>query len=508
MIVEALQERQTIQREIGAAVRHSLVYGLGSVAVKGLGFLMIPFYTHYLSPADYGILEILDLSISVFGMFLNMGITAALLRSYTAAQSPQQKRRAVSTAFLFVAATAIATFCLSVGLVRPASHMLLGPGVPSKYLLISLSSFVLAYVVNLPRTYLRALESSRAFVTVDVVSLFLILLLNIFFIAVLKMGLMGILMSALIVAAMQAVGLSAWMLRRVGIGFSRPLMREMLQFGLPLILSNLALFTLNFSDRFFLQHLRSLDVVGIYAVGYKFGFMMNYLLVQPFYVMWQSRMYLIHEQPDHPKIFGQIFVLYSALLTYAALCLAVLSPEIIRVMVDPKFRSSQAVIPVVAAAYVLYGVGYYAQLGMFLTRKTHLVGIVSASAAVLNLVLNYFLILHFGMLGAAWSTLLTFAVFLAGSYAVGQRTLKLPLAAPRVARALLLGLAFYLSSCLWTPASMAVSLPLKTVLLLVFPVVLWKARVFSAAEMETLIAARDGVLASVSGRRTAKAVSA
>ncbi len=122
-------------------------------------------------------------------------------------------------------------------------------------------------------------------------------------------------------------------------------------------------------------------------------------------------MYLIHEQPDHPKIFAQIFVLYSVLLTYAGLALAVLSPEIIHFMVDPKFRSSQAVIPIVAAAYVFYGLGYYAQLGMFLTNKTHLVGAVSAAAAGLNLLLNYFLILHFGMLGAAWSTLLTFAAF-------------------------------------------------------------------------------------------------
>ena len=53
--MEVIQEPQTIQREIGTAVRHSVVYGLGSVAIKGLGFLMVPFYTRYLNPADYGI---------------------------------------------------------------------------------------------------------------------------------------------------------------------------------------------------------------------------------------------------------------------------------------------------------------------------------------------------------------------------------------------------------------------------------------------------------------------
>jgi O-antigen/teichoic acid export membrane protein len=508
-MVDAIQERQTIHREIGTAVRHSLVYGLGSVAVKGLGFLMVPFYTHYLNPADYGVLEILDLSISLLGMFLNMGITAALLRSYAGAKSPEQKRQTVSTAFLFVVATAAITFLFSVWLVRPASHLLLGPGVPSKYLLLSLSSFILGYIVNLPRTYLRALEASGAFVMVDVVALFLMLLLNIYFIAVLKIGLMGILLSALLVAGLQVVVLSVWTLRRVGIGFSGQLMREMVGFGLPLILSNLAMFTLNFSDRFFLQHLRSLEVVGIYAVGYKFGFMMNYLLVQPFLVMWQSRMYLIHAQPDHPKIFGQLFVLYSALLTYGALGLAMLSPEIIHMMVDARFRSSQAVIPIVAAAYVFYGLGYYAQLGMYLMGKTHLVGVLSAATAGLNLVLNYFLILHFGMLGAAWATLISFAAIAVGSYYISQRALRLPLAVDRVGRALILGAGFYLLTCLWSPASLALALLIKTVLLLVFPIVLWKARVFSAAEMETLAAAREGIRAAMSRRLGAgKAVSA
>jgi O-antigen/teichoic acid export membrane protein len=492
------QERQAIHREIGTAVRHSLVYGLGSMAGKGLGFLMVPFYTHYLSPGDYGVLEILDLSISLLGMFLNMGITAALLRSHAAAKSPEQKRRTVSTAFLFVVATAAVTLVLSLLLVRPTSHLLLGPGVPSKYLMLSLTSFIFGYVINLPRTYLLALEASKAVVLVDTVALSLILLLNIYFIAVLKIGLTGILMSALVVGGLQLVVLSVWMLRRVGIGFSGALMHEMVGFGLPLILSNLAMFTLNFSDRFFLQHLRSLEIVGIYSVGYKFGFMMNYLLVQPFFVMWQSRMYLVHKQPDHAKVFGQIFVLYSVLLTYGALGLAVLSPEIIRIMVDVRFTSSAAVIPIVAAAYVFYGLGFYAQLGMFLKGKTRLVGGVSAAAAALNLALNYVLVLHYGMLGAAWATLIGFAAIAVGGYWLSQRVFRLPLAIDRVGRVLILGVGFYLLAYLWTPASLALTLLIKTVLLLVFPLVLWKARVFSTAEIETLAAAKDSIQATMS----------
>jgi len=103
---------------------------------------MLPFYTHFLNPADYGVLEILDLSVSLFGMFLNMGMTTALLRSYASAKSEEEKQTAVSTAFVFVIVTGFLAFCLIVGLVRPVSVMLFGPNVPPTYLLISFTSFI------------------------------------------------------------------------------------------------------------------------------------------------------------------------------------------------------------------------------------------------------------------------------------------------------------------------------------------------------------------------------
>src|SRR4051794_36113817 len=59
------REPETVASEIQTAVRHTAVYGVGSIVIKVLSFLMLPFYTHYLTPADYGVLEILDLSMSL-----------------------------------------------------------------------------------------------------------------------------------------------------------------------------------------------------------------------------------------------------------------------------------------------------------------------------------------------------------------------------------------------------------------------------------------------------------
>jgi O-antigen/teichoic acid export membrane protein len=495
-MVKPVQERETILKEILTAVRHTAVYGLGSVLAKAIGFLMLPFYTHYLNPRDYGVLEILDLSVSLFGMVLHMGIATALLRSYGMAPTAAEKKATASTGFLFAAVTGILTFFVLAPAVPSVSRMLLGPGVPSRYLLLSFGSFILGYIGNMPRTYLRAREASGTFTAVETAGLLVMLALNIYFIAFLKIGLVGILLSAVLVNSAQTLGLSIWMLRDVGLRFKGSLLRHMAAFGLPLILSNVALFALNWSDRFFLQHLRSLDTVGIYAVGYKFAFMLNYLLVQPFYVMWQSRMYNIYARAEHPKIFGQIFVLYSLLLIYAALALSVLSPEVVHLMAGTKFEGARDVIPIVSLAYVFCGVGYYVQLGLYLTGNTKKVGMISVVAAVINLALNYVLIFYFGMLGAAWATLLGFIAIAAGSYWLSQRALPLPLGANRVAAALLIAIMLYVV-CLKAGSALPLALTTKVACLLVFPLIVWKSGLLSEAELGTLASAKEKTMAGV-----------
>ena len=60
-------ESAAIASEIATAVKHSIVYGLGGILTKALGFFLLPLYTHYLTPRDYGMFELLDLTMSLLG---------------------------------------------------------------------------------------------------------------------------------------------------------------------------------------------------------------------------------------------------------------------------------------------------------------------------------------------------------------------------------------------------------------------------------------------------------
>jgi O-antigen/teichoic acid export membrane protein/glycosyltransferase involved in cell wall biosynthesis len=496
-MTEATQEPTNALKEIGTAVRHSAIYGLGNILAKALGFLMLPLYTHYLAPRDFGLFELMDLSISVLGMVLQMGIAPALLRSYAAASTPAEKKKAVSTVYIFAGSTGLVTFLCGLILVRPVSNMLFGSEVPSNYLLLSFSSFVLSYVAGPFRIYLRAREASAKLVTLDTASTLLIFALNIFFVAGLKIGLLGVLMSPLIVNTIWTI-VAGGSLLGIGLHFSRSLLSKMVRFGSPLILSNLAAFVLNFADRFFLQHFQSLEVVGLYAVGYKFGFMINAVLVQPFFQMWQARMYAIYNDEQHVSIFGQIFVLYSLLLTYAGLGMALFSQEIITLMAGHKFAAAGAVIPVISLAYVVCGVGTYLQTGLYLANRTKLIGVIGGIGAVISLALYYVLISGYGLLGAAWATVLSFGVVAIASYWCSRRVCPLGLDLHRVIAGCAIAILLYLVFQWWTPASPTLAIAAKLIALAAFPLLIWKAQVLSGAETAAIVATRANVYAVVS----------
>lgn len=477
--------------EMRVVLRHTAVYGFGNVLGKVIGLLMLPLYTSYLTPVDYGLLEVLDLSMSLLGMFIAAGIIASLLNYYSSATDERSRQRVVSTAFLFTLGAGLLTLAIGLMLVPRVSSALLGPTVPHKYLYLSFVSFVFAYISTAPRTFLRALEASGAFVKVETAALLLNLTLNVVCVVFLNLGALGILWSSCLVAALQTLVLSAWMLRRVGVGFEAHTLGRLLSFGAPLMFANAGVFALNFSDRFFLQHLRSLEEVGIYAVGYKLAYMLNYMVIQPFCVMWQARMFIVYRNPDYPELFSRVGIWFALLMIYVALGLSVLSSEVTRLMIGRSFAGAQRIVPVVAFAYVLYGLGFYAQLGLFLARKTRVIGAIGAAAAVVNLIANYFLIERFGVMGAAWATVVGFALLAVASYLCSQAALPLPLPLIRILAALGLAMLTYLVAQLLTTTSPITTTMVKVGLLAVFPVVVWKASILPPHDAELVTASTE-----------------
>jgi O-antigen/teichoic acid export membrane protein len=486
-----LDNRASVTTQVSAAVKQSFIWGLGGVLTKAVSFLMLPLYTHYLAPSEYGIWELLDLLMSLLGMMINMGLTAAILKYYAAAATAEERRRVSSTSFILALTTGLGVFAAGLALLPAVTHLLFGPKVTSLYLFLSFTISVMAYIATVPYTLMRAKDRAQLLVTYDTIGVAFILALNILFVVVFRLGLLGVLLSPVIVGAVKTVIVFYWTRHDIGFSLDRKRLRQLLVFGGPLVLSNLAMFVLNFSDRFFLREFRGLELVGIYAVGYKFGYMLSFLLIQPFNMMWQARMFVIHQQSDHVRIFRNMFVLYSVLLIASGLALALFGPTVVPMVVDPRYAGAAAIIPVVTLAYVFLGMGYFLQVGMFLASRTMLIGLVSGVASVVDLAFNYVLIGSYGMMGAAWATLFGFLALAGGSYYLSHRVFPMALGMGRVLKALLLAAGVFLLSQ-WPAIQASATLLLwKTALLAVFAGIVWATGVLSPDEIATVASVRD-----------------
>src|SRR5690606_13548212 len=99
---------------------------------------------------------------------------------------------------------------------------------------------------------------------------------NILFIVVLNQGVIGVLYTQVISATIFTTYLLWLTFRETSLGFSGVQARLMLAFGLPLIPSSLGMFVINYGDRYFLKHFTTLAEVGVYSLGFKFGYMLSY----------------------------------------------------------------------------------------------------------------------------------------------------------------------------------------------------------------------------------------
>src|SRR5436309_8794348 len=96
--------------------KHGLVYGGGIILSKAVAFIMLPVYTHYLTPADYGLLQLVDMVLEVASIVAGSRLGAGIFRYYHKANTPGKRRAVLSTALIVLvtsyatAATAILVF--------------------------------------------------------------------------------------------------------------------------------------------------------------------------------------------------------------------------------------------------------------------------------------------------------------------------------------------------------------------------------------------------------------
>jgi len=466
-------------RKIG---RNTLVYGLGGVLQRIVGFLMVPLYTYYLSPRDYGTIELLDLASYVLAMFVGLGLGSAVVRFYYDYEERAERNEVISTAILFLVPVNAAILVLLHFLSGPISRLVLGQDGNRYFFNLVFISLAFSIVNGVLLSYLRAKQQAVLFAVLSVLQLALGLGLNIYLIAGRRMGVLGALYSGVITQAVISVLLLSLIVYEVGLGFSTPKLKGMLRFSAPLVPAGIGMFVLNFADRFFLRKYSSLSVVGTYALGYKIGMSLNALLLTPFYLFWSAYMYEVAQKENAKELFARVYEYLMLGLLFGALGISLFGPDAVSVLAPPSYWAASQIVPIVALAYVFSGLFYYFQLGMALSKQTEFRAYAVGASALLNILLNFLLIPRYGAYGAAWATLFSFLVLAGLSHHFSQRLYRVPYHLGKLVKATLIAAAIFGCAKFVRLHSLRLNVMLHAALLGCFPLVLWAANFYSPEE--------------------------
>ena len=413
--------------EFKKILTHSIIYGVGNILQKMIGFFMIPIYTHAFSRADYGLIDLLENTIIVIQLIVGMSLATALLRFYTEDSRKEHREAVISTSMLFVIVVSGLVCILGCVLSPQISRLIVRRVGYAEAFRVMMFVFLFNSMIEIPLVVLRAREKSLVYLGVSIGRFMLACVLNILFIVVLHKGVAGWLLSSLWTSIILCSYLVVSTFSNVEkIRFSWPLLKRMIRYTLPLVPAGLAMFWIHNGDRYILNEAHGLSNLGLYSLGYKFGMMITYLVGQPFFLIWSVRMYEVFEQPGGERNYARAFTYFTAVVMQFLLLLSVTIRDVVSVMTDPKFHDAYLVVPFVALAYALREASDFFKGVLLIERRTSFIGLVTLGAALLITVLYLLLIPPYGQWGAAGATVITFGSMAAFMFITAQAVHKVP----------------------------------------------------------------------------------
>lgn len=401
--------------------KQTVIYGGGLLLKRGIGFFMIPVYTHYLRPEDYGLLEIVELTGFIAAFFVGFGMIQAVYRFHSEAESPPAQRRVKTTAVL---AVVVIGGAVTLGLLAGApwiGSLATGTSSAAPLIVLLLLGVFVNEIGQLVLGFFRVESRPVSYVVYSLSSTAVSLTLNIVFLVGLSMGVRGILLSTLISGLLLVAFLAAGLVRGGGWAPDLALARKMFSYCLPFIPTGLMAFTVNFSDRYFLRVFTDMGVVGVYALGYKLAMIGGFLIGTPFGLVWKAQAFEIAKDPDAQSAYARVMTYYTAALLAACAVLCVAAREIVAIMAAPEYAPAASIVPIVAWATVFLTLDPMVQVGILLKKRTIWLPAIYGGTMAINVGLNFLLIPRMGMMGAAWATVAALFFQVAAGYLVAYR---------------------------------------------------------------------------------------
>lgn len=386
--------------------KNSLIYSGSNIINRAIPFLFLPVLTRYLSPNDYGIIATFHIVNFFCTIIIGVNTHGALSTNYFKLE-PKELKVYTYNLFYIIGVG----FCLVLGIFLIAGHDIASSlKIPTTLLIIILFNALFEFVSTLILTLWQVEEKSFFYGIFQITKTATNIAISLFFIIILQWNwwgrVGGVLISSAIYALISLIIL--FKCQYLKFSFNLNYIKDALNFGIPLIPHSLSGWIMTASDRIFINSMIGVADTGIYTVGYQVGNIIGLLAtsfnkaVTPY----------IYQKITENKLSLKIKIvkftyLYYLTIILLALSLSYIAPIILKYFVSQEFQSASKYVIWIALGYAANGMYYMVVKYIFYIKKTYILAWVTFTSAIVNLILNYFLIKANGAIGAAQATTIT-----------------------------------------------------------------------------------------------------
>jgi O-antigen/teichoic acid export membrane protein len=467
-------------------LKHTAIYSIGNITTKLIGIVLLPLYTKHITVSEYGVLGIVEISIMILTQVLMLGQPQALLRYYYSAKYSDRKQAVFSILSLIL--IAILLFTLSgIAIIPSLAKFFEQPSSFRLYFSLSIWIIILRVINKFSLTLLRAKEKSVYYAISNIIKLIIVLGLNIYFIAFLRLGIVGILYAYIIGDGVLFVILAPLLISEIKISIDKKFLLTTILFGFPLIFSALSSMILNLGDRYILKLLTNYKEVGLYSLGYKIAGFINVFIIHSFTQGFLPRVYKVYGTKGDKRYYAKMLTYFCFFLFWFGLALSIFGKEIITLFARNKdYYIAYTVIPYIALGYVFAGAKAVAFTGLYLKHKTKYIAYITIGAAVLNIILNFLLIPKFGMYGAAVTTMVSYFIFFIITMNISNKYYSIPYEKLKILMMLIVSLGIFFIAMLTQNMFQAPRIIVKSILLFSFPFWLLIFKFYEPVEIEQI----------------------
>ena len=418
------------------------VYGLSSVVGRLLNYLLVPLYTRYFLPAEYGVVTELYAYVAFLVVLLTYGMETAFFRF----SKKEESTKVYSTTLISLLISSV----VFVGLIFLNSSAIsewLGYSNHPEYIQFFALIIGMDAVSSISFAKLREQDKAMRFAFIRVLNIMVNVGFNLYFIVYQEYGIAYIFIANLLASVITLIMLFPEMLSSSWV-FDKKLWKKMMIYALPLLIAGLAGMTNETIDRILLKHLLpnsdiAASELGLYGAFYKLSIIMI-LFIQTFRFAAEPFFFAQEKEGNGRKIYADVMKYFTIIMVIIFLGVTIFY-DAIKGFLGSEYHDDRGflVVSILLLANLFLGIYYNLSIWYKLTEKTKYGAYLSIFGAIITLSLNFTLIPLLGFVGCAWATLICYFSMTVASYIIGKRHFSVPYQVKRISLYLFVTLCIY-----------------------------------------------------------------